>query len=283
MHTPVPSAAAALVFGVLPAIAAAQARAPQELSYGETVSNVLTVEDDTLSDGSAYKVYYFQATAGDSLTIYLSSRDFNTHLILADSADQVLNSDDNSGGRCNSYLSYVVPVTGLYEIFATASTRAEIGQYQLTLQRGIQPPNSRERCAGFLGPEGFVLVGRPVRGAVEARDRTLPDTSKFELWTLRATPGRQLTADLNSTEFDARLILVRGFDQLAAVDDDGGPGCNARLVFTPTDATPLRLVVVARPPGRTGSYTLSVSEGQHPLLGDDPCTPPGGDTDAGGA
>lgn len=253
----------------------------ERIAYGETATNSLTTDNDTLADGSAYQPYYFDGSAGDSITLVMASRHFNAHLILTDSADNVLNSDANSAGQCDAQLTHVLPDDGFYLIYATAGTRAELGQFQLTLMQGAYPPPSREPCRGFVGPEGIVQLGDEVSGALTDDDRVLADSSYFEIWTFPEPGGGPFTADLVSEEFDGSLILVRGFDQVAAVNDDGGSGCNARIVHTPTDETPLRLVVVARPAHRTGTYTLRVTEGDKLVLDDDPCTPPGAGPDGG--
>ena len=39
------------------------------ISYGETMSGFLTAADDSLADGSHYKMYLFSGEAGDSITI----------------------------------------------------------------------------------------------------------------------------------------------------------------------------------------------------------------------
>lgn len=257
----------------------AQAQA-QLITYGETVENTLTQQDDTMLDGSAFKGYYFAGSEGDSVTIYMASIDFNAHVIIADSSGNVLKNDDNSGGDCNAYLSYMLPVTGDYVIYANAANHGEIGRYQLTLEKGIQTPPSRHPCRGFIDPAGYLDVGTPVNGKITNKDRLLPsDTSYFKVWTVVGAAQQTLTLDVTSPDMDPSVILVGGFARVLAVDDDGGGGCNARLVFTPQENTSLRVVVLARPAKKTGSFTMTLSEGSKPIMQSPACVQPGGGRD----
>jgi hypothetical protein len=258
---------------------------PQTLTIqiGEAVTNFLSTSDDTLQDGSRYKTYLLSGQAGDSITVAMSSRDFNTLVMLADPADSVLTSDSNGGGRCNAHLTFVLPQDGTYSLIANGEWRAEIGEFQLRVLPGIEPPSSRTPCRGFVNPEGIVAVGDSVVGTVDENDRQLADSSSFEVWVLSGTAGTPFTVDLVSTDFDARLILVRGFDEVLSANDDGGIGCNARIAATVNDMRPLRVVVIAPPARKAGSYTLRVAQGEQPTRDGDACEPPGGGPDADGA
>jgi hypothetical protein len=107
-------------------------------------------------------------------------------------------------------------------------------------------------------------------------DQLLPnDSTRYQVWVLAPALGRTLSMDLLSSEFDATLFLVRGLSQVVAANDDGGGGCNARLVFTPDEDRPYRLVTRAAPGGAVGSFVLTVSDGAKPVLEESTCAPPG--------
>ena len=283
MRIPYTTIALSLALGGL--IGSAPAQEPTEITYGETASNFLTTTDDSLQDGSRFKLYYFRGNAGDSITIYMSSTEFNVSLLFADSEDSVLVTDDNGGGDCNAHLSAVLEADGLYAIYANASSAGEIGQYQLTLMRGSHPPQGQAQCSGFLAPEGILAVGDSVEGSLDEGDRVLSNGSFFEVWTLTRTPGRTFTADIQSSEFDARLILVRGFSSagVIALDDDSGGGCNARTTHTAQDRSVLRLVVIAAGARKPGSYRLIVTEGTKPPAAESQCQIQSGDGRPDGA
>jgi len=248
------------------------------IAYGDTVTGVLAPAGDTLSNGTYYRQYLLTGKGGDAVTISLSSSDFNANLLLLDAidADYVLAGDDNSGGDCNSHLTTTLPAAGRYTIIAHGSAPNEIGSFVLSVQEGAQPPASTQPCRGFSGPQGILQPGDTVRGAIGPEDRTLPrDGTHYQVWVLAPVPGRTVSIDLVSSDFDATLFLVRGMSEVIAANDDGGGGCNARLVYTAEEDRPYRFVTRAAPGGAVGSFELTVSEGAKPVMQDSTCQPSG--------
>jgi hypothetical protein len=78
---------------------------------------------------------------------------------------------------------------------------------------------------------------------------------------LPVTRGQAITVDLTSQAFDAYLILTHGPGDKILENDDGGSGCNARIVYTPLDDRPLRIIVNTAQKHETGPYVLRVSAG----------------------
>ncbi len=71
-------------------VAAAQEQRWQPIAYGETLAGFLTVGDDSLQDGSLFKLFLFEGQEGDSITIQINSEDFNAHVLFANEQDDVL-------------------------------------------------------------------------------------------------------------------------------------------------------------------------------------------------
>lgn len=262
---------------MLGAAASAAGQTPQQaapaaetIGYGETVSNFLTADDAMFQDSTLFKAYIFSGTAGDTITVHLASADFNAQLIVTDSLQNPIDSDDNSGGSCNAYLTTVLPATGQYLIFATTRGPGERGQFQLTLQSGRQPPESTAPCRGFVDHRGIIWVGGAVEGTLGPGDPKINDEF-YQVWLLPETDGQPFTADLVSDDFDALLILVRGFAEVVLANDDGAGGCNSRIVHAPTNLRPYRLVVRSRDKNKGGKYLLRVSSGIQPLVDQPPC------------
>ena len=241
------------------------------ISYGETVSDFLTADAPVFeSDSTAYKVYLFDGMAGDTVTIQLSSADFNAQLIVVDSSYSPLSDDRDSGGNCNAYLTTILPDSSVYILYVNATDPGEIGQYQLTVQQGLQPAESDAPCRGYLGHRGVVWVGGAVEGSFGPANSTIRD-EYFDVWLLPATNGQVFTIDLVSEDVDPAMILIRGFSETVWSDDDGAGGCNARIVHTPQNLRPYRVVVVSRGERQAGNYILSVSPGSQPILTEPPC------------
>lgn len=98
---------------------------------------------------------------------------------------------------------------------------------------------------------------------------------------MSARPGQDVTIDLSSADFDP-VLIVRGTADSSIVNDDGGPGCASRVVFTAPSSAPDTIIVntTAKPLRQTGRYTLTVSSGRKPVdpIGTedrpDDCRPP---------
>src|SRR2546430_7416326 len=106
------------------------------LTPGRLVPGELAQTDQEFADGSHYRVFPFQGHAGDTVTAQLTSDDFDANLILTDAHGNHLAEDDDGGGDCNARLTYVLPATGSYRLYANSSARAELGAFKIELQRG---------------------------------------------------------------------------------------------------------------------------------------------------
>ncbi len=245
----------------------------QRIGYGETVSDFLTADDPIFeSDGTSYKIYVFEGGAGDTVTIHLLSTDFNAQLIVVDSSYNPLADDRDSGGNCNAYITTILPDSGFYVVYVNAAGPGELGQYQFTVQFGEQPTDSDTPCRGLtvIGHQGMVWVGGAVEGSLDEQSYAFRN-EYFDVWLLPQTGGAVFTIDVVTEDFDPALILFRGLAEQVGSDDDGGGGCNARVVHTPANLRPYRIVVVSRGESKPGNYILRVSAGSKPLLTEPPC------------
>jgi serine protease Do len=242
----------------------------ETLGFGETVSAFLSANDLMFEDSTYFKPYLFDGEAGDEITLHLSSADFDAFLLLADSSETPFLSDDNSGGACNAYLTATLPAAGQYLVFVNTTRAGDVGQFQLTLQQGTQPAESRDRCQGFITFEGRTWVGGAVEGELGAGNGTMGGAF-FEAWLLPDVQGQPFTVDLISDDFDAGLVLVQGFAEVLDVNDDGAGACNARIAHTPASARPFRVVVRTAGEGQSGSYLLRVKPGLETLVDQPPC------------
>lgn len=233
---------------------------------GQTVTGRLTQTDQKFSDGSRYKLYAFVGNRGDTLTADLSSDDFDANLLIADAAGNSLARNDDGGGQCNARLMFVPPATGNYRLYANSSAQAELGDYKLSLSRGREAAPADTVCKGFGRVAGLIEVGQTITGSLTSDDPEFPgDSTYFERWILPVRANQAFTVDLISDDFDAYLLLTRGRGEKLVDNDDGGGGCNARIVYTATDDHPLRVIVntASRPRNRqTGRFTLRVTEGE---------------------
>lgn len=256
---------AVLALVVLPAAAAAAAQIP--IRFGQAVTGKLTTTDQQFSDGSRYKMYAFAGNRGDTISVELTSEDFDANLVLADGSGNRLTMNDDSGENCNARLTYVLPNAANYRVYANSSAPSELGAYQLRLTRGSLRAVADTVCRGFGRVAGLIQVGQTVTGTLSSSDPQIPgDSTYFQRWILPVAANQSFTVDLESGDFDAYLILARGRGDKLVENDDGGGGCNARLVYSASDDRPLRVIVntASRPRGQKGRYTLRVTEGEAP-------------------
>ena len=255
---------AVLILGAL-AIAVTPLEAQIPIRAGQSVTARLTQTDQKFADGSHYKMYAFVGNRGDTLTFDLTSDDFDAELVVADASGNRLAANDDSGERCNARLQFVPPTTGNYRIYANSSAQAELGEFHLAMARGHAAVAADTVCRGFGRVAGLIEVGQTVTGNLTSEDPEFTgDSTYFERWILPVKPNQSFTVDLTSDDFDAYLILTKGRGDKLVENDDGGGGCNARLVYTATDDHPVRVVVntASRPHRQTGHFTLKVTEGE---------------------
>ena len=254
---------------LLTALAVAAPRAlPSQvrtLRVGQTVRDSLVKGDAKFPDGSHYKLYGFLGAKGDTVNIDLTSDDFDANVVVADAAGNRLALNDDGGENCNSRLTFVPPATGNYRVYANSSSQAELGDYRLSVAHGHATAASDSVCRGFGRVAGMIDVGQTITGTLTSDDPQLPgDSTYFERWILPVKANQAFTIDLISDEFDAYLLLTKGRGDKLVDNDDGGGGCNARIVYTATDGHPLRVVVntASQPKRQTGRFTLRVTEGE---------------------
>jgi hypothetical protein len=153
-----------------------------------------------------------------------------------------------TGGRLQQPLAagtYVVRVTTV-EPLAEGGYELRLGEY--------------DRCdlaAGELFP-GAVLVG-----ALDRLDCPLSDGTSADVWELEVTTGRAYRIDLESNEFDARLLVTEAsvVDPRASgvllEDDDSGVETNA-LIAGPLAPGRYRVWASSFGAGEAGDYQLSM-------------------------
>ena len=245
-------------------VAAAPLGAQIPIRLGQSLTGRLIVTDQKFSDGSRYKLYGFLGKKGDSVTFDLTSDDFDAELVLSDANNNTLARNDDGGGTCNARLTFVPPATANYLVYANSSAKAELGDYKISVARGHSRAPADTTCRGFGRVAGMINVGETVTGNLSADDPQFPgDSTYFQRWIIPVKAFTAFTVDLESADFDAYLLLTHGRGDKLVDNDDGGGGCNARLVYTPQDDHPLRIIVntASTPHYQTGHYTLHVTDG----------------------
>jgi CHAT domain-containing protein len=91
-----------------------------------------------LEDKSYYNVHTFEGKAGESVTIDLTSSEFDAYLVLLKSPANWLNSDekiaenDDGGDGSNARITITLPTSGTYKIVVNTKKAGELGNYTLS-------------------------------------------------------------------------------------------------------------------------------------------------------
>jgi Bacterial pre-peptidase C-terminal domain len=188
------------------------------ISCGATVSGSLTMDDCVFSDNSYYDLWGFTGTAGQQITITLSSSAFDTIALLYSSGGgSPIASDDDGGGGTNSLLVFTLPSSGTYYIGANSFDSNSFGSYTLTLQcgggggGGNCTPNSTTHC--LLGGRYRVTIDfTPPAGAGGAAQALQPsvtsDTGLF--WFFSANNIEVIIKVVSGCSFNSRIWVFSG-------------------------------------------------------------------------
>jgi hypothetical protein len=111
----------------------------QNLPCGSSISQQLTTTDcpAPTSGGTFYGDFYsFSGTAGQTVTINVSSSVFDTYLVLFNPNIDLAAEDNDSGEGLNSRVVITLNISGTWYVVATSAFPASFGAYTVSLQCG---------------------------------------------------------------------------------------------------------------------------------------------------
>jgi hypothetical protein len=197
------------------------------------------------SDGSLYDSHEFDGRAGSTVSIDLSSSDFDTYLILIDpQGNELASNDDRGDGTTNSALTLTLPMDGVYRIIVNSYHPDGSGSYYLSASGSysnaggsVNPPassgNTNTMTVGE-SPQDTVPVGEfPIDTAAEFYNRYASNPSEIPIPAC-ATQTSDLTRqeiqaillEHNRSRRDADRLVPAGLPPLPAVRWD----CDAAAV-----------------------------------------------------
>ncbi|HEX8160955.1 MAG TPA: pre-peptidase C-terminal domain-containing protein [Pyrinomonadaceae bacterium] len=231
------------------------------ITLNQTVNGALAAGDCTRPDGTFFDAYTFSGTAGQQVSITMTSLQFDTYLYLLQPGETTITAgtiqDDDGGGGTNSRISVTLASTGTYTIIANSFVSGATGAYSLSLGGGTACPPTPTPITPVSGGTASA------NGSLDNADCTLDDGSFYDEFTFSGTAGQQVAISMTST-FDNLLIIIAPDGEELARDDNGGGGTNARVpagggvARLPQTGT-YRIVANSLAPGATGSYTVSLT------------------------
>ena len=193
--------------------------------------------------GKHFHLHSVMLHAGKRYTIDMNSMHFDTFLRLKSPTGNVVAANDDSGPALNAKIVFTAPATGMYRVVATSFSPAATGAYQLRINETVVP--------------GSVVVMN-VQGDLKFSDPSVAGKHQ-KVYNVMLHAGRSYVINMHSPHFDTFLKLKRGLI-VVAQNDDGGPGRDSRIVFTPTTTGMFQVVATSYSAGATGHFSLNVRD-----------------------
>ncbi|HEX8456157.1 MAG TPA: pre-peptidase C-terminal domain-containing protein [Pyrinomonadaceae bacterium] len=222
----------------------------QPISFGQTVNGTLANGDclnPVEGDGSLVDEYTFSGTAGQQVTINMSSVNFDTVLYLINPNNQVVAFNDDIDPNTtppnrNSRIVFTLQQSGAYSILANSFAPEERGNYTLSLATS---GTCNSAAINFNETKSGTLAAGDCTNDIE-NDNTFVD-----YYTFSGTAGQQISVTLTATSGNVNpyLYLLTPSGDILAEDDNGGGGTTARI---PAGTGFGRLPI-------TGTYTIVVN------------------------
>ncbi len=211
---------------------------------GETVTGEISSSDCLVDFGLVADSFGINLADETAISILLKSSDMEPFVILRDAngIDIAIGFDEMRDGSARIRESLN---PGSYALFATTFSFPAQGSYQLTVS---------EIVCGDPEPIDF---GETVNGTLDDNDCLRPGGAFQESWELVLANDTTARIDLESSAFDAFLVLKDSDGTILATNDDGGVGVNSRIDFALTAGT-YEIVASSFAAGRTGAYQLTV-------------------------
>jgi tetratricopeptide (TPR) repeat protein len=103
-----------------------------------SIEGRLDSNSQTMKDGSYANVHTFPGKAGEPLIIDLTSKDFDTYLILLDPNNNKIAENDDGGDENNARIVLTLPVTGTYTLIVNSAKAKESGSYVLSWREATE-------------------------------------------------------------------------------------------------------------------------------------------------
>jgi hypothetical protein len=202
------------------------------------------------ADGQPVDYYGFTLSADSLVLGVVTSSEVDGFLTLLDSAANVLRTDDNGYGGIDPLIIQYLPA-GSYKLAVRDASPAPGGLYEVDLRtvEGHRP--------AFCTARNTLSLGSSVDGNITYTGCQYDGQVFADLYQFILAADTTVDLGLNSSDFDAYLVLLDAKGNVVDEDDDGGGNTNARVTVPLAAGT---YYVVAKPVGdylKHGAYTLS--------------------------
>lgn len=202
------------------------------------------------SNGQPVDYYTFTLSVDSLVLAVMTSSEVDGFLTLTDAGGNVLRSDDNSYGSGDPLIVQYLPA-GTYTLAARDASSTTGGLYEVDLRTtpGPRPP--------FCTPKANLTPGAISTGVLMYTGCQYIDSTFADFYQITLPADGPLDVRLESSDFDAYLVLMDSKGAVLAEDDDSGGNTNARITPSLPAGT---YTIVAKPFGdytSHGKYTLT--------------------------
>ena len=203
----------------------------------------LEAGDEKLSSGEYLDNYYFELEQGETLSLFLSSDDFNAFLALVPVQGDPIQVND-SDGSTNARIEYTADQAGKVRVLVTTFKPGEQGAYTLSVTQTAQQDT---------GPEPMIFSG-----TLDKSDSALPSGEYYELHEIEMTAGTTYLCTMISSEVNSYMGVTSPSNKTEEDDDGGGDG-DSFILYAAQETGTHRIMATTSTPGETGAYTILVS------------------------
>ncbi len=201
------------------------------------------------TDGRFADFYSFTLPVASTQAVFMLSQAIPPYITLYRSDGTPLRSDQHSYANDNAAIIQYLPA-GNYLVKARSSDPNATGPYSLYLdfQQGSPP----QLCAPLSLPVNGFVTGQTWFTSCTWYDKTFSD-----VYQLNITSSQLVTIGVQSTDFDAFLILMDAKGNLLTSDDNSGGGLNPLIVQSLDPGVYYVVVKPSSDPTTSGNYTIS--------------------------
>jgi hypothetical protein len=208
-----------------------------ELTPGDRVTAMISYDDDgfDFGPGDSYSLF---AEQGDQIRVSMSSDAIDSFLSLVAPDGQEFYDDDSLGGY-NSLIDIVAPVSGRYQLVASAYD-GSVGIYELSYDSA-----------------GRANVLLQMEGAIEDGDERDSFDKPFDVYDLPLEYGETVRISVSSQDFDTRLFINDPDGEPFAENDDFN-GTDSLVEITAGETGTYSIVVMPYSGSERGRYEVQV-------------------------
>lgn len=225
------------------------------------LEGTLAASDMKLPAGESADVYPLDLVAGNRVLVEMSSKKFDTYLVLKAPSGQVFEVDDTSGDIHFSQVDMIAEETGTWLIYATSSQAGEKGKYNIVVSMDASS-TSTASAPSSGGPTPTPLSpGQSVSGELASGDATLNAGEWVDHYSIEAQAGQTLVVEMSGASLDTYLGLRAPSGEVFSNDDFEGNRNRSRIDQVVEESGTWTIYATTYQAGQGGSYTLSVNSG----------------------